>query len=140
MKSGNKTLYGMEDTERYFSISWGTMVFLASLTGDSIILIGTIKYNAIRQHKMIVAVIQHLAASDLLQTAFRVFPCSLALITDRWILGEMLCHVEENIGFVCAGVTLFLTSCMSTLKLINVKQPLRTRVWTTKLGHMIHQK
>jgi hypothetical protein len=113
------------------------MVFFASLIGDNIILIGTIKYKAIRQNKSVIAVIQHMAVCDLLQTVFIVFPETLALITDRWILGELLCHGDANIGITCGGVNLFLTCCLSSLKLIILKQPLRARTWAKKLGHKI---
>ena len=58
MKSDGKTLYGIKsDAERYIFISWGMIVLLASLIGDIFILVGTIKYRAIKQHKLIVAVI-----------------------------------------------------------------------------------
>ena len=65
---------------------------ILSLTGDTIILISTIKYSAIKQHRLIVAVIQHMAACDLLLTVFRVSPSLLSLIADKWVLGEVLCQ------------------------------------------------
>jgi hypothetical protein len=138
MKFDNKTLHGIkEETERYILLSWSMIVLLASLIGDSIILIGTIKYKAIRQHKLIIAVIQNMAVCDLLQTVLRVFPVTPAFITDRWMLGELFCHVDANIGWLCGGVTMFLTCCMTTLKLMIVKRPLRAGTWTAKLGHII---
>ena len=138
MKSSNKTLDAIkDDAERYILISWSTIVLFASLIGDTVILIETIKYKAIRQHKLIVSVIQHLAVCDLLLTVFRVFPENLALITDHWILGELLCHLNNNIGYICGGVTVLLTCCLTTLKLVILKRPLRAGTWTTKLGHKI---
>ena len=138
LSTNNKTLYGIkEDAERYILISWSLIVFIASLIGDSIILIGTIKYKAIRQHKVIVAIIQHMATCDLLLTVFRVFPDTVVFFTDRWVFGELLCHLNANIDWVLTGVTLFLTCCMTALKLIIVKRPLRAQTWTTKLGHII---
>jgi hypothetical protein len=97
------------------------IVIIASLVGDTIILRGTIKYKAIKQHKMIVAVIQHMAGCDLLQTVFRVFPDTVVSITDQWDLGELLCHVQAHINWVSAGMTILLTTCMTTLKLMILK-------------------
>ena len=54
----------------------GTDLFF-SLSGDSIILLATIKYRAIKQHKVVIAVMQHMAVCDLLQTIFRVLPMIL---------------------------------------------------------------
>jgi hypothetical protein len=138
MKTDNKALYDIEnDVERFILLSWSIIVLLGSLIGDSVILIGTIKYKAIRQHKIIITVIQHMAVCDLLQTVFRIFPFTLAFITDHWVLGQLLCHVEENIGWICGGSTIFLTCSMTTFKLIIIKRPLRAGTWTSTLGHMI---
>ena len=113
------------------------MVLLSSLIGDSIILIATIKYKVIKIHKVIVTVMQHMAVCDLIQTVFRVIPVTLALISDRWVVGELLCQVEVIVNWTCTPLTLFLTCAMTTLKLITVKYPLRTGAWSTLLGHTI---
>ena len=52
-----------------FKVWMGTVIF-TSLSGDSIILLATIKYRAIKQHKVVIAVMQHMAVCDLLQTVF----------------------------------------------------------------------
>ena len=116
---------------------WNLVVVLASLIGDSLILIGTIKYQAIRQHKVIVAVIQHMAVCDLLQTVLKVFPTTIALITDHWVFGNFICHVQEHIDYILPHLTFLLTSAMSTLKLIILKWPLRIAARFSQLGHKI---
>ena len=138
MQTDNRTLYGIkDDTERTALIIWSITVLLASLIGDSVILIATIRYTAIKRHKVIIAVMQHMAVCDLLQNTFRVFPITLALITDRWVVGELLCHVQDNVGWVCSVVTMLLTCALTTLKLVIVKHPFRTVAWSTRLGHKI---
>lgn len=139
MRTDNRTLNGIRsEEERYFLITWNIIVITASLIGDSIILISTSKYKAIRQHKIIVAVIQHMATCDILQAIFKVIPTTLALFSDGWALGEMLCHVQDIMSMsVCTYVTMILTCCMTTSKFIIAKRPLRSRTWTTKLGHKI---
>ena len=143
MQAENKTLYqyGIKDeAERSILILWSLVVFLASLIGDSRILIGTIEYHAIKQHKVIVAVIQHMAVFDLLQSVLKVFPTTIALITDHWVFGDfmIICNVQVHItDYVLPHLTLFLTNAMSTLKLIILKWPLRTAAWSSRLGHKI---
>ena len=138
MKTDNNTLNGIKnDAERSLLILWSLTVLLSSLIGDSIILIATIKYKAIILHKVIITVMQHMAVCDLIQTVFRVFPEHVALITDVWMMGELLCHVSYNISWVCNPVAVFMTSALTTLKLIVVKYPLRTGAWSTWLGHKV---
>ena len=112
-------------------------MFLSSLIGDSIVLVATIRYQAIRHHKVIVTVIQHLAVCDLLQTVFRVFPTAAALVADKWVMDEVMCHVQNYVTFAVGGTTMVLTCAMSTTKLIHVKYPFLARTWTQNFGHRI---
>jgi hypothetical protein len=138
MQTANKTIYGIrDDTERAGLILWSLVVLTASLIGDSVILLATFKYKAFKQHKVIISVAQHLAVCDLLQVVFRVIPVTLALITDRWVMGVLFCHIQDNVGFVWGMATQLLTCTLSTLKLITVKYPIKTRPWSSRLGHVI---
>ena len=124
-------------TERKVLILWSLTVLLTSLAGDSIILLATVKYNAIKQHKVIVAVMQHMAVSDLLQTIFRVLPTTVAFITDRWAMGDASCHAREYIEYFSTELTMVLTCALTTLKLLLVRYPLKTGPWSTRLGQKI---
>ena len=112
-------------------------MILSSLIGDSIILVATIKYRAIRHHKVIVAVVQHLAVCDLLQTVFRVFPTATAMVADKWVMDKLMCHVQNYVTSAVGGTTMLLTCAMSTTKLIHVKYPFLARTWTQNFGHRI---
>ena len=138
MQTDNNTQYEINnEAERSIFILCNLMILLASLMGDSIILISTIKYSAITLNKVIITVIQHMAVCDLIQTLFKVSPITFAFMTDRWVMGELICHVQYNISWLCGPVTVFLTTAMTTLKLILVKYPLKTCAWSTRLGHRI---
>ena len=139
MKTDNKTLYEIsDDAERSILIVWSLTVAVSSLIGDTVILVATTKYHAVKLHKVIVTVMQHMAVNDLLLTTFKVIPGALSLMTNQWVLGELFCHVEENISWICHGaVTLFLTSCMTSLKLIVVTYPLKSSGWSSRSGHRI---
>ena len=138
MHTDNQTLYEIKDySERSILVLWSTIVFLSSLIGDSIILISICKYNALQQHKVVLAVMQHMAICDLLQTVFRVFPNTLALVNNGWVMGKLLCHVEEFIGVVGNIATFLLTCTLTTIKLLVVKFPLRTGTWSFRLGNKI---
>ena len=80
---------------------------------------------------------QYMAVCDLLLTVFKVLPCTLSLVADRWLLGDALCYVNENISWVCNGATLFLTCTLASLKLMTVKYPLRAGTWSSRVGHKV---
>ena len=136
--AASKTLFGIKyETERAVLVLWSIIVFLSSLIGDSIILVATIKYRAIKQHSVIIAIIQHMAVSDLLQALFRVFPITTALIEDRWVMDEVMCHIQDNVTWIASGMTMVLTCALTTFKLATVEYPIMTRTWTQKFGHKI---
>ena len=121
-------------------VIWGTInviILLTTIPGDTLVLIGTIKYNAIRQHKVIVAIIQHLAVLDIGAAVFLVLPTIQVMITGSWEFGMFLCHVNAQIYLVLVMMTPTFICFMSAIKLYIVKNPLKTATWTLKLGHKI---
>ena len=138
MNTDNKTMFGISsETERGIWVTWSVIVFLSSSFGDTLILIGTLKYSAIKHHKIIVAVMQHLAVCDILLTMFKVLPSTLSLTADHWTLGEAFCPIHEHVGVVCNGVTMLLTVTLTTVKYLTVRYPLRAEAWPTRLGHKV---
>ena len=113
------------------------VITLLSLSGDVIILVGTYKYKAIKMNRVIVVIIQHLAAADLLMTFTRVVPIIVSLIGEGWILGTFLCFVNMGLAYVTGPTMSVLTCVLSTTKLITLQYPLRARTWSTKRGHVI---
>ena len=131
--SGNFTLEGIhQDSERVTWIIYNTLIILSSLIGDTIILIATTKYHAIKLHRIIVVMVQHLAVTDLLLTLFKVLPMTVSLVTNSWVLGGLLCCLNPLVGWLCNPVTIFLTCFLATSKLLIVKHPLRALTWSKK--------
>lgn len=139
MKTDNRTLIGIDNTsERFILFSWCLVVLVTSLVGDTIVLVASIRYNAIKlANKVIVVVIQHLAVCNLIVAVLRLLPTTVAIAIDDWVIGEMLGHVQFHVSNYCFTATSILTIVMSVLKLICLMQPLRTVSWSTTLGHRV---
>ena len=138
MQTNNRTAYGIHDvTDRTFLISYNIFIALSSLLGDPIILIACLKYQAIKLHKTVVIIIQHLAVCDLLLTVFRIIPQTAALIADNWVTGTFLGHVQNNVNYVSGSVTMTLTCALTVVKLLVVKYPFRTAAWSARVGHVL---
>ena len=138
MLSNNRTLYGIHnDTERHFLIFYNTFIALTSLIGDSIILISTVKYNAIKLHEIVVVITQNLAVCDLLLTVFRIIPQTAALIADDWVVGVFMGHAQNAVNYLAGTTTMTLTCAMTTVKLLIVKYPLKTGTWSIYTGYKL---
>ena len=135
LENDNTTHSQLHATERSLLALYNIIVVLTLLIGDSLILVSTVKYNAIKLHKVIATVIQHLAVSDILVTIFKVTPQTISVVADSWILKTVLCHAQYNSSVIFSGATMILTCCMTTSKLLIVKYPLRAGSWSTRQGH-----
>ena len=98
-------------------------IALLSLFGDTIILVGTTKYKAIKLHRVIVVIIQHLAAADLMLTFSRVVPIIVSLIGGGWVLGNFLCSVNFGLAYVVTPTMCILTCVLVISKLMIVQYP-----------------
>ena len=125
MNSSYFTGYKIENPgERSCLITYLLIVLLSSLTGDSIILIVSVKYNALKLNKAIVAVLQHIAACNLLQTISLILPTMISLIANRWILGETTGYILFLINAVSSPVSSILVCILNIVKLMLLQRPL----------------
>ena len=136
-RTSNFTHEGIHDnSERTTWIIYNILVILSSVLGDTTILIATIKYNAIKLHRIIVVMIQHMAVSDILLSLFKVLPMTATLIANGWVLGEFVCCLNPLVGWLCNPVTIFITCFLATSKLLIVMRPLRAIAWSKEGAHV----
>ena len=128
---------GSSDLGRNLLATFNLLVLLTSFLGDTTIIIATAKYNAIKLHRVQVAIMQHLAAADLLTSIFYVFPVIVAELTNRWVLGEFICHLHSLARIWLYSAVLGLTCTLTTTKLLTVKFPFYCRVWSARGAHYI---
>ena len=87
----NFTQFGIKNNvERYAYAGWQIFVVICSLLGDTTILVASIKYKAFRLNKIVVVLIEHVVASDLVQAVANLLPetlprfFSMKLIIQVW--------------------------------------------------------
>ena len=132
----NSTVYGMQNsTEEYLWTIYLTIVFLSTLFGDTIVLITSTFTRAIRLNPVIIVLIQHLATCDLLLSITWVLPIMISVMVEGWILGNLLAQFQAAITFTYPMSTL-LVCFLTTFKLLLVKYPLKTGMWTAKGTHI----
>ena len=134
----NKTIYGIEnDALRYTWAGYYLFVILSSLIGDTTILVASIKYKAIKLHRVIVTIIQHIAVCDLLVVTVDVFPTFITVIADRWVLGEYICYAVSFAPHHVFIASILLICATTTCKLLLLKYPLRFGTTSSKKVHLL---
>ena len=126
-----------EPAERCLLISYLLIVLLSSLIGDTIILIASVRYNAIKLNKFIVAVMIHIAISDLIRSIVFVSPTIVALISNSRILEGSTGYVIYFLDVCSYSSGNIFIAFLTTSKIAKMKFPLRTRGWTERGAHVI---
>ena len=131
-------LYGTPYNREKAAITvFNMLILLSSLMGDSAILIASIRYKALKQHKMIEAVIQHLAVCDLTFSFTTVFPSITSILADKWSFGDMMCHLRANLGYMLSVTAWFLIAVLCSSKLLILKFPFRAGTVSLRCCHQI---
>lgn len=134
----NSTIYGTHNaTVRFTWTGWYIFVMLSSMIGDSTILIGSLRYRALRLHGFIVVIIQHIAVCDILVSVFNVMPMMTALMFDQWILGEVWCALTPYPVYISNSASIMLICAMTMSRLFLLKVPSRQRWLTERKAHLM---
>ena len=125
------------EAERYAAITYYSLALLLALTGNTIILLATTKYKAIKLDKVTVILVQHLAVSDIGNATVGIIPSLVTLIADRWTFGSVLCHVLTYIRMCFYYSSVFLVCALNTCKLCMLLFPFQARQWSKRRGHLV---
>ena len=126
-----------DEGERYLLVTYLIMVLLSSLIGDSLIILASVRYNAIKLNKFIIAVMQHMAVGDLLRSTTCILPVIVSLIADEWVLGKTVAYINLNLNIFTFKASNFLICALTSSKFLMLQFPGQTRRWTKRGAHII---
>ena len=127
----------LSPAERYCILGYHLIIVISSLIGDTIVLVATIKYRAIKLHKFIVGLIVHIAVCDLTLTFSYVMPAAISLAADGWIFGNLLLCIRVYVTWFSFSASVFFVCALTSSKLFILKHPLRSRSLTERNVHVM---
>ena len=128
----NDTDYRIDNlTDRQILIGYRILLSVSTLIGDTLILVGSIRYNAIKLHKIIVIFVQQMAVADILTIIFGIIPGAVSLDANKWVLGNWTCYLIYFFNDCLAAVQCLITGAIAMSKLLIVKFPLRAISFST---------
>ena len=138
LSSAHPSTSTITDPERYILIAWSSIALLGSLFGNSVILLATVKYKAIRLDKVSVVLIKNIAINDLIMGLSAVHPSLVSLVYGTWPYGKLACTVSYYIAGPTSYVAAVLQVCALHLnKIYTLVFPLRAVGRSRKLGFRI---
>ena len=120
------------NVERCAYIGWNIFVIICSILGDTTILVASIKYKAFRLNKIVVVLIEHVAACDLLQVVGNILPATISAIRNRGGCSKILCYVDFFLTYYLNTTSSSFIAAMTLGKLLLLNHPLRAGIWSKR--------
>ena len=117
-------------------LAWTLLIALVTITGNSFILVSSVKYNAIRLDRISIILIRNLAASDLGQGLYFVTLVA-PIVTQRNVYGDLACYALSSLSHVFMGTSTIFLSALTTSKLTSLISPLRSNIRRYRRGRRI---
>lgn len=131
------TNYHLSPFSRHLTLTWCLLVITLSITGNTLVLIASLKYHAIRLDKISVVLIRNIAWADLGTAVFVMVPTVGSLAADWWIWGDVMCVVVSHAIWVFSIVNNLLIAALCCNKLFGLMFPLRARLRRQNSGRKI---
>ena len=103
------------------------IIAIMSLLGNTLVLCGSCKYNAIDLDEVTLVFIQNLAIADLMNVVLLEIPSIVTLFAKRWILGEVVCFITGMLVIIPQITELLIIPVISLYKLCSLVRPFATR-------------
>ena len=119
-----------------FLLAYNGLVILLGLAGNALVILGSVRYNAIRMEKNSVILIENVAGADMLATFLQFIPMIVTLAAERWLLGEFLCYcgIFRYIPFCCEAM---LIALMSIHRVQVLASPLKSPMSSARLKMLV---
>lgn len=119
--------FSTPDPVRYLLILWSLFSALLALTGNSVVLVASRRFQAFKVDKVSVKLIENLAVADLGYTLVGILPTIGALVANKWVYGRQFCIVNKVLTNIFFNMTTLLVSLLSVSKLTCLLFPLHAR-------------
>ena len=90
-------------------ICYNVIVLIVGLIGNSLVLVGSIRYDAIHMDNVSIVLLRQLAATDIIMTLMIYLPMLITLISKDWSLGDGLCFFMGFFQYVPVFAEFFIT-------------------------------
>ena len=132
----NRTIYNIKsDALRYTWAGYYLFIIASSFIGNTAILIASVKYRAVKLHRVIVIIIHHIAICDLMVTFTNALPKFVSVLCTEWVFGKFLCTLTAYMSYYCEQSTILLICIITSTKLLMLKYPLRFGAVSKKKAH-----
>ena len=114
---------------------WSALTLILSTVGSLIILIGSMRHQAIKLNIISTTLINHIAIADLGFAIFVNAPILLAVILKQWIFGDFHCQATEFLAQFFCFADFNMICAFAISKLLCLLYPLKS--WTPNQARLV---
>ena len=115
-------------------MTWCFSLGIFSIIGNSLVLVSSAKYNAIKLDPISVQLIRHIAIADLAYAFCVILQVGIALALNQWPFGHSLCEVSTYLQYFLAIAGINMIWELNVAKLICILHPLNARLRLKRTG------
>lgn len=121
---------------KWIVITWNSFIAFISVVGNVIVLVSSLKYNAIHLDRVSIVLIRNLAAADL-GFGLMILPKTVNAAMGRNVWGCNFCRFNTLMSFFFAGVGSTFLAGLNINKLTVLIFPIRSNAQSYKRGKII---
>ena len=131
----NQSLYEVSsEGQKGALVTWCFSLGLFSILGNSLVLVSSVKYKAIKLDRISVQLIRHISIADIGYAFCVLFQTGIALLLNRWPYGHALCEVSVYFQYFLALADINMIWVLNVAKLMCILKPLDARLRSRKSG------
>lgn len=134
----NQSLFEITDElHKGLLISWCFILGIFSIIGNTIVIIASVKYKALRLDKVSVTLIKHIGFADVCYALVVILVVGWSLVENRWPLSHVMCHVSVYLQYFLALVDINIIWVLNVAKLTCILYPFRARLRSQNTGYIL---
>lgn len=128
--------HSLSETEQTVLLSWTVLGTLVAVTGNTVVLVSSLKYNAIRLDRISIVLIRNLAIADLGHGLYIMTTVPL-IVTQSNVYGDLPCYILSTFSNFSMGASFVFVSALNASKLSTLIFPLQSNMRRYRRGRRI---
>ena len=117
------SIIGLSLPARVILIVWTCLVIVLGILGNALVLVGSIKYKALKMDKISIFLLECLAVTGIAIVLFDFVPSLITIIANKWILGEAFCVFTSVDHWVLYASDIVFITCIAASRTYLLAKP-----------------
>ena len=114
---------GISSFTQILLIIWTLIVVILGTGGNVLVLVGSIRYQALRMDRTSIFLLECVSATDLVLALTDFIPNLITLSANRWLFGKGFCVAESFLLYILYGSEIMLVTAIAGFRSFSLARP-----------------